>query len=327
VGVSYEPVRWGILSTAHINRLVIPPAQESSKIDLVAVASRNQEAADQYARTWQIPRAHGTYEALLEDAAVEAIYISVPNSLHVEWTIKALEAGKHVLCEKPFDQRPERVEETFDVAEREGRLVMEAFMYRHNPQTAKLMELVEGGAIGLLQTIRAAFSYSLYDADNVRLRADVEGGALMDVGCYCVNGSRLLGGEPERVYGEQVVGPTGVDVRFHGMMRFPSGVVSQWDCGMVMPERDELEAIGDEGSLFLDDPFHCLVPGIDLRRDGESERIEIELADSYGLELENLSDAIRDEGEPLLGREDAVAQARTIEALYRSAESGTPIQL
>jgi D-xylose 1-dehydrogenase (NADP+, D-xylono-1,5-lactone-forming) len=325
--VSYEPVRWGILSTAHINRLVIPPAQESSKIDLVAVASRNQEAADQYARTWQVPRAHGRYEALLEDAAVEAIYISVPNSLHVEWTIKALEAGKHVLCEKPFDQRPERVEETFDVAEREGRLVMEAFMYRHNPQTAKLIELVEGGAIGSLQTIRAAFSYSLYDAENVRLRADVEGGALMDVGCYCVNSSRLLGGEPERVYGEQVVGPTGVDVRFHGMMRFPSGGVSQWDCGMVMPERDELEAIGDEGSLFLDDPFHCLVPGIDLRRDGESERIEIELADSYGLELENLSDAIRGEGKPLLGREDAVAQARTIEALHRSAESGTPIQL
>jgi predicted dehydrogenase len=325
--MSYEPVRWGILSTAHINRLVIPPAQESSKIDLVAVASRNKETADQYARRWQIPRADGSYEALLEDPDVEAIYISLPNSLHVEWTIKALEAGKHVLCEKPFDQRPERVEEAFDVAEREGRLVMEAFMYCHNPQTAKLMELVEGGAIGSLQTIRAAFSYSLYDADNVRLRADVEGGALMDVGCYCVNSSRLLGGEPERVYGEQVVGPTGVDVRFHGMMRFPSGGVSQWDCGMVMPERDELEAIGDEGSLFLDDPFHCLVPGIDLRRDGESERIEIELADSYGLELENLSDAIRGEGEPLLGREDAVAQARTIEALYRSAESGTPIQL
>jgi D-xylose 1-dehydrogenase (NADP+, D-xylono-1,5-lactone-forming) len=325
--MSYEPVRWGILSTAHINRLVIPPAQESSKIGLVAVASRNREAADQYARTWQIPRAHGSYEALLEDRDVEAIYISLPNSLHVEWTIKALEAGKHVLCEKPFDQRPERVEEAFDVAEREGRLVMEAFMYRHNPQTAKLMELVEGGAIGSLQTIRAAFSYSLYDADNVRLRADVEGGALMDVGCYCINSSRLLGGEPERVYGEQVVGPTGVDVRFHGTMRFPSGVVSQWDCGMVMPERDELEAIGAEGSLFLDDPFHCRVPGIEVRRDGETERIEIELADSYGLELENLSDAIRGEGEPLLGREDAVAQARTIEALYRSAESATPIKL
>jgi predicted dehydrogenase len=231
-----------------------------------------------------------------------------------------------VLCEKPFDERPERVEEAFDVAEGQGLYLTEAFMYRHHPQTAKLIELMEGGAIGTLQAIRAAFSYSLYDVENVRLRADVEGGALMDVGCYCAHSSRLLGGEPERVSGEQVVGPTGVDVRFHGTMRFPSGVVSQWDCGMVMPERDELEAIGDTGSLFLDDPFHCDVPGIELRRDGETERINVEPADPYGLELENLSDAIRGEGEPLLGREDAVAQARTIAALRRSAESGAPVE-
>jgi len=324
--MSYEPVRWGILSTAHINRLVIPPANESPKVDLVAVASRNQDTADEYARAWQIPRAHGSYEALLADPDVEAIYISLPNSLHVEWTINALEAGKHVLCEKPFDQRPERVEEAFDVAAREGLLVMEAFMYRHHPQTTRLIELIEGGAIGTLQAIRAAFSYALYDVDNVRLRADVEGGALMDVGCYCVHSSRLLGGEPERVYAEQVVGPTGVDVRFHGTMRFPSGVVSQWDCGMVMTERDELEAIGDTGSLFLDDPYHCDVPVIELRRDGETERIDIEPANPYALELENLSDAIRGEGELLIGREDAVAQARAIAALRRSAETGTPVE-
>ena len=325
--MSYEPVRWGIISTAHINRLVIPPANESPKVDLVAVASRSRETADEYARKWEIPRAHGSYEALLADPDLEAIYISLPNSLHVEWTINALEAGKHVLCEKPFDQRPERVEEAFDVADRQGLHVMEAFMYRHHPQTARLIELVEGGAIGTLQAIRAAFSYALYDAANVRLRADVEGGALMDVGCYCVHSSRLLGGEPERVYAEQVVGPTGVDVRFHGTMRFPSGVVSQWDCGMVMTERDELEAIGDTGSLFLDDPYHCDVPGIELRRDGETERIGIEPANPYALELENLSDAIRGEAEPLIGREDAVAQARAIAALRRSAETGTPVEL
>jgi D-xylose 1-dehydrogenase (NADP+, D-xylono-1,5-lactone-forming) len=325
--MSYKPVRWGILSTAHINRLVIPPAGESPKVDLIAVGSRSQEAADEYAGKWQIPRAHGSYEALLADPDIEAIYISLPNSLHVEWTINALEAGKHVLCEKPFDQRPERVEKAFDVAEREGLYVAEAFMYRHHPQTAKLIELVEAGAIGTLQAIRSTFSYSLYDVDNVRLRMDVEGGALMDVGCYCVHSSRLLGGELERVYGEQLIGPTGVDVRFHGTMRFRSGVVSQWDCGMVMPERDELEAIGETASLFLDDPYHCDVPGIELRRDGETERIEIESADPYGLELENLSDAIRGEGTPLLGREDAVAQARTIAALRRSAESGAPVGL
>jgi predicted dehydrogenase len=327
MGMSYEPVRWGILSTAHINRLVIPPAKESPKVELVAVASRNQAQAEVYAREWGIPRAHERYEALLEDPDVEAIYISVPNSLHVEWSIRALEAGKHVLCEKPLDRRPERVEEAFDAADRAGRFLMEAFMYRHNPQTQRLQELVQSGAIGALQLIRAAFSYSLYDAENVRLRTDVDGGALMDVGCYCVSGSRLLGGEPERVYGEQLIGPTGVDVRFHGTMRFRSGVVSQWDCGMVMPERDELEAIGDEASLFLDDPWHCRTPGIERRRDGKAERIDLEPVDSYGLELENLSDAIRGVAEPLLGRKDAVGQARVIDALYRSAHSGAGVEL
>ena len=325
--MSSDPVRWGILSTAHINRLVIPPAQASPKVDLVAVASRNERKAQEYASEWKIPRAQGSYEALLEDPDVEALYVSLPNSLHVEWSIRALEAGKHVLVEKPFDRRPERVEEAFEAAERAGRLLSEAFMFRHNPQTAKLTELVRGGAIGELQTIRAAFSYSLYDAENIRLRPDVDGGALMDVGCYCVSGSRLLAGEPERVHGEQLVGPTGVDVRFHGTMRFPSGVVSQWDCGTVMPERDELEAIGDQASLFLDDPWHCRTPVIELRRDGETERIELEPVDSYGRELENLSDAIRGQGKPLLGREDAVAQARTIEALHQSAESAKPIEL
>ena len=322
-----EPVRWGILSTAHINRLVIPPAQASPKVDLIAVASRDRARAEEYAREWGIERAYGSYEALLDDPDMEAVYISLPNSLHVEWSIRALEAGKHVLCEKPLSRRSADVGAAFGAADRADRFLMEAFMFRHHPQTQRLKELVDGGAIGTLQLVRAAFSYSLYDAENVRLRTDVDGGALMDVGCYCVSGSRLLGGEPERVYGEQLVGPTGVDVRFHGTMRFPSGVVSQWDCGMVMPERDELEAIGDQGSIFLDDPWHCRTPVIELRRDGQTERIELEPVDSYGLELENLSDAIRGEAEPLFGRADAVAQAKTIDALYRAADSHAAIEL
>jgi D-xylose 1-dehydrogenase (NADP+, D-xylono-1,5-lactone-forming) len=325
--MSHEPVRLGILSTAHINRLVIPPAQESPKTDLVAVASRDQQKAEEYGREWGIPRAYGTYEALLDDPDVEAVYNPLPNSMHVEWSLRALEAGKHVLVEKPLSRRAADVEELFDAAERADLHVMEAFMYRHNPQTSKLVELVEGGAIGTLQAIRATFGFLLHDEGNVRLRSELEGGALMDVGAYCVSSSRLLGGEPERVYGEQVVGPTGVDVRFHGTMRFPGDVVGQFDCGFRMPNRDELEAVGDEASLFLDDPFHGRTPVIELRRDSGTELIELEPADSYRLELDNLSDAIRGQGTPLLGREDAVGQARAIEALYGSAESGTPVEL
>jgi predicted dehydrogenase len=175
--------------------------------------------------------------------------------------------------------------------------------------------------------IRSAFSYSLLDTDNIRLRTDVEGGALMDVGCYCVSGSRLLGGEPDSVYGQQFIGPSGTDWVFAGMMRFPGDVIATFDCGTTLPNRDELEAIGTEGSLFLDDPWHCITPVIELRRDGGVELIEVERRDSYRLEFEDLGAAIRTGRQPLLGRADAVAQATVIEALFRAAETGRPAEL
>ncbi len=318
-------MRLGILSTADINRKVIPGAHASEKVELVAVASREQARADEYARKWEIPRAHGSYEALLEDADVDAVYIPLPNTMHREWSIRALEAGKHVICEKPFSRRAADVEAAFDAAERAGLQLTEAFMYRHNPQTAKLLELVRGGAIGELRVVRTAFSYALYDADNIRLRTDVEGGSLMDVGCYCVSGARLLAGEPESVFGQAYVGPTGTDWVFSGALRFPGDVHALFDCGTSLTERDELEAIGTEGSLFLDDPWHCLEPVLELRRGGEVERIELEPVDSYRLELENLADAVAGRAPLLLGRDDAVGQARAIEALFRSADEGAVV--
>jgi D-xylose 1-dehydrogenase (NADP+, D-xylono-1,5-lactone-forming) len=319
--------KWGIISTAHINRLVLAGARESEQVDVIAVASRDQARAEAYAREQGIERAYGSYEALLADPDVEAVYISLPNSLHVEWSIHALEAGKHVLCEKPLDRRPEEVERAFDAADRAGRILAEAFMWRHNPQTAKLLELVGSGAIGELRLVRSAFSFSLDEPENVRLAADLDGGALMDVGCYCVSGSRLLGGEPESVYGEQVSGESGVDVLFAATMRFSGDVLAQFECGFVLPDRDELDVVGSEGSLFLDDPWHARTPVLELRRDGGVEEIVLQPADSYRLELENLGDAIAGRAQPLLGREDAVGQARTVDALYRSAAAGAPIAL
>jgi predicted dehydrogenase len=319
--MSYEPVRWGIVSTAHINRLLIPGAQASEKADLVAVASRDLGRADEYARKWEIPVAYGSYEELLADDSIEAVYISLPNTMHCEWSIKAVEAGKHVLCEKPMSRHPDEVVAAFDAADREGRLLSEAFMYRHNPQTAQLVALIESGAIGDLRFVRSAFSYSLYDPGNIRLRTDVEGGALMDVGCYCVSGSRLVAGEPEALAGLAWVGETGTDWVFQGMMRFSGDVLAQFYCGTALPNADELEVIGSEGSLFLDDPWHALRPVIELRREEEVERIGLEPVNSYRLEVENLSDAIRGEAELLLGRDDAVAQARALEELHSSAMS------
>src|SRR4051794_31856592 len=322
-----EAGKWGIVSTADINRKVIPGAKESDKVELVGVASRTQERADAYAKEWEIPKAYGSYEALLADPEIEAVYISLPNTMHAEWSIKSVEAGKHVLCEKPFTRHPEEVEASWDAADRAGRLLSEAFMYRHHPQSKRLRQLIDEGAIGEVRLIRAVFSYSLYDEDNIRLRTDLEGGALMDVGCYCVSGSRLLAGEPESVFGEAWFGPSGTDWVFGGTLRFPNDVIGLFDCGTALPDRDELEAIGSEGSLFLDNPWHCTEPAIELRRDGKAGRIEVEHADSYRLELENVSDAIRGEDELLLGRDDALGQARALEALHASATSRQPVSL
>ncbi len=313
--------RFGILSTARINRLLLAGAAKSDRVDVVAVASRDLARAEAYAREQGIERAYGSYEALLADPELDAVYISLPNSMHVEWSIRALEAGKHVLCEKPLTRKVADAERAFDAAERAGRHLMEAFMYRHHPQTSRLVQLVEEGAVGELRLVRAAFSFTVDSPTNIRVLAELDGGALMDVGCYCVSGVRLLAGEPDQVQGEQVLGQGGVDVRFAGTMRFARDVIGQFDCGLDLPVRDELEVIGSEGSLFLDDPWHARSPVIELRHDDETERIEVEPADSYQLELENLSDAIRGEATPLLGRDDAVGQARAIEALYRSAET------
>jgi D-xylose 1-dehydrogenase (NADP+, D-xylono-1,5-lactone-forming) len=320
-------VKWGIVSTAHINRLFLAGARQSEDVEILAVASRDRQRADEYARENGIERAYGSYEALLADPDVEVVYISLPNSMHVDWTVRALEAGKHVLCEKPLSRRSEEVERAFDVAEREDRLLMEAFMYRHNPQTRRLTELVAQQAVGRVRIIRAAFGFVAHDPANVRLSAALDGGALMDVGCYCVSGSRLIAGEPERLMGEQAIGGDGVDVAFAGVMRFRGDISAHFDAGLALVSQDLLEVVGDQGTLRLTDPWHCRKPGIDVIRENETERIEIEPTNSYRLEAENMSAAIRGEAPLLLGRADAVGQARTIEALYQSADTCQTVSL
>jgi predicted dehydrogenase len=320
-------VAWGVISTAHINRLVLEGAGQADGVDVVAVASRDLARGEEFAREHGIETVHGSYEALLEDDSVEAVYIPLPNAMHVEWSVRALEVGKHVLCEKPMSRRPEEVERAFDAARAAGRLLTEAFMWRHNPQTRRLSELVADGAVGDVRLVRSSFSFYLEDASNVRMNAELDGGSLMDVGCYCVSGSRVFaGGEPERAYARAVT-RNGVDVRLAGTLEFPGEVLATFDCGFDVTARHDLEIVGTEASLYVSDPWHCRRPGIERRADGEVETIEVERANSYGLELEDMSRAIREGGEPLLGRDDAVGQARAIEALYRSAERGSAVAL
>jgi D-xylose 1-dehydrogenase (NADP+, D-xylono-1,5-lactone-forming) len=323
--VNAAPVRFGLLSTAPINAEILAAANESKLADVVAVASRDALRARVYASRHGIPRAYGDYRALLGDPGVDAVYVSLPNALHVEWSVRALEAGKHVLCEKPFSRHPQEVERAFDAAARAGLCLTEGLVSRHHPQTDRVVELVDSGAIGELRALSAAFSFSLADLDNSRLRPELGGGALMDVGCYCLSSLRAIAGEPERVYAEQFVGPSGVDLRAVAALRFPSGVLARFDVGMDMPFRHELEVVGSNGTLFLADPWHAVAPVIELRRDGEVERIQTGPTNAFVRELENLCAAIGGEGTPLLGRADAHGQARALDALLRSAAEGRPV--
>jgi xylose dehydrogenase (NAD/NADP) len=312
-------VRWGILGTSGINRKLLAGARLSRQVEIVAVGSRDRERGARFAAEHRIPTVHGSYEDLLADPRVEAVYIPLPNSLHHGWTMAALATGKHVLCEKPYSRRPAEVEEAFDLADSNGLVLSEAFMWRHSPQTRRLLELLPG--IGELQLIRATFSYVLDEPADIRLIPELHGGSLMDVGCYCVSGARLLAGaEPDLVFGQSVLGPTGVDVRFTGLLRFPTGVSAEFSSGFTAPHMS-LEAIGSKGSIALPDPWHARA-GL-LFQDGAE--IRVEPVDPYTLELEDVSAAIRGEGEPLLGRDDALGQARTIAALYESAERGVAV--
>lgn len=321
-------MRLGLLSTANINRQILVGARGAGRVDVVAVGSRDGAKAQTYAGEHGIAKAHGSYEALLEDTDVDAVYISLPNGMHHEWTVRALAAGKHVLCEKPYTRHPAEAVEAFDAAEAAGLVLMEAFMYRHHPQTATIERLVRDGAVGRVLAVKAVFSFPLADLTNVRALPELDGGALMDVGCYCVSGSRLVAGDPVSVLAEQVVGETGVDMALYGTLRFPGDAVAQIEASFLAPERQSLEVVGDGGVVRAFAPWRVDWDGdLVLERDGVSEMVAVDEANSYTLQLENFADAIEGREPALLGRADAVAQARVIDALYRSAAEHSAVAL
>jgi D-xylose 1-dehydrogenase (NADP+, D-xylono-1,5-lactone-forming) len=321
-------MRWGILSTARIARRVVAGAKAAHDVELVAIASRDAARARAYGFENGIPRTYGSYEALLADPEIDAIYNPLPNALHVEWSLKALAAGKHVLCEKPLARDPADVERLFDAAERADRLLMEGFMWRFHPQTEELERLVGGGAVGELRVVRAAFGFNLPDLANVRWDGALQGGALMDVGCYCVNALRLLAGEPERVSAERVEGGAGVDARFAGVLRFAGDVIGSFDCGMDIARRHTIEVVGSEATLVVPSPWQAPEPEIVITREGEVvERLTPGAVDPYAQELEEFSAAAGSGTEPRLGRADALGQARTLSALVRAAETGGAVSV
>jgi len=327
--VANKVLNWGLLSTARINRALITPLRASKRNHLLAVASRTQEPADRYAREWKIPRAHGSYEALLADPEIDVIYNSLPNHLHAEWTIKAVEAGKHVLCEKPVALSVDEVDAMQEAAREHGRVVAEAFMYRHHPQTHKVQDIVKHGSLGTLKLIRGSFSYVLSRERDVRLDPAMGGGSIWDVGCYPISYTRTVAGEtPLEVFGWQVTGPTGIDETFVGQMRFNHEVQAQFDCSFAIPSHAFMEIVGSEGTLNIPQPFK---PGLDekifLTRGDKTETIKIKGQELYIGEVEDITDAVLLGHAPHISLDDSRANVAVISALLESARAGKPVTL
>lgn len=325
-----QMLTWGILSTARINRKVIPAIRAAPHATLMGVASRSDERARAYAEEHGIPRLYGSYEEMLADPKLDCIYNPLPNSLHGAWTIRALRAGKHVLCEKPFTKDAREAEEVATAAKETGRLVMEAFMYRFHPQWDRALAMVGNGELGTPRMVRAEFAFSLSDPHNIRLRKDLAGGALMDVGCYCLSACRLItGAEPTWVsatadFGER----SGVDETLAAIVRFPGDILCEINCSFATCYRHSVDIVGTGAHLRITHPW---TPGPDLattiilNRNDAIETIAIPPADQYALEVEHFCRAVSAAAPLRWGVDDAVRQMQAIDALYASARAGMPL--
>jgi D-xylose 1-dehydrogenase (NADP+, D-xylono-1,5-lactone-forming) len=325
-----RPLRWGLMGTARVNRHVIPALRASSRHVLVAVASRDRARGDAYAREWAIPRALLGYQSLLDDPDVQAVYISLPNSLHVPWTLAALEAGKHVLCEKPMALDPLDVDRIAAAAAAARCHVAEGYVYRHEPQTDALRTLVDRGAIGTLRTMTGAFTYPQSRLNDVRLDPALGGGSLWDVGCYPVSfASFIAGGPPVEVMGWASLGPSGVDEMFSGMLRYASGVTARIDCGFRAVSRTWMEIAGSDGVLVVAAPFK---PGareeIALRRHDGHQVIAIDGSRTlFVRQVDDFAAAALDGAPPVVPLAESRAIAGTLAALHESARLNRPVCL
>jgi len=322
-------LNWGLLSTANINRALIPPLQVSKRNHLLAVGSRSQESADAYAKENQIDRAYGSYEALLADPDIDVIYNPLPNHLHAEWTIKAIEAGKHVLCEKPLALSVDEVDAIKAAAQKQGHIVAEAFMYRHHPQTLKVQEMVRNGSLGTLKLIRGSYGFFLDRPGDIRLDPEMGGGSIWDVGCYPISYARTVVGEgPLEVLGTQVTGPTGVDLTFAGFLKFANDIIVQFDCSFDIPIYWGIEILGSEASLRIPTPFKPQInEKLFLTHRGKVETITIEGQELYIGEVEDMADAILLGKDSLISLDDSRANVAVITALLESARTGKVVQL
>ena len=325
------PLRWGILATAWIADLVAPCFEMAGGAELRAVASRDHARARDFAERHGLSAAYGSYEDLLADDAVDAVYIAVPNSLHSQWIERAVAAKKHVLCEKPLTLTVDDAERAFMRAEAAGVVLMEGFMYRHHPQIQQLEAIIDNGALGEIVAIHSTFFTQAGDETNIRFDPALGGGALWDVGSYCVSLSTLLGGgEPDAVAGVAVIGATGVDVGFSGLLRLPNGSTATFACGLEADLRTEATIIGTERTATLANPWlpdipadiwHGPMPASEvlLHRGTSVDRQSVPGRNPYSLEIENLARAARGDSAALVAPEETIRNLRAVIKLRQSA--------
>jgi predicted dehydrogenase len=326
-------VRWGILSTADIGvRKVIPGIRKAARCEVVAIASRDGEQARAVADQLGIPSAHASYEALLADPGVDAVYIPLPNHMHMDWTIAALRAGKHVLCEKPLAMTADDAQRMVDVAHETGLHLMEAFMYRQHPSWVAAMDLVESGRIGTLTAVQSWFSYYNDDATNIRNIVEYGGGALFDIGCYTINLSRMVfGGEPSHIQASvRRDRATGVDALVSAILDFDGGIAS-FTCAIRSESDQRVHIYGTKGRISIDIPFNIppdrptrirLTAGGDPPVAPDTTVLEFPTTDPYTAEVERFVSAVLDGGPTPVPPEDAVANLRVIDAIFAIAERG-----
>jgi len=320
-------MRWGILGTAQISLELIKAANLSGQCEVKAVASRDPGRARDWARRHGLPLSYGSYEDLLGSGQVDLIYNPLPNSLHAEWTIKALEAGYPVLCEKPLSANAEQAKEVQAISVKTGLSVAEAFMYRHHPVYKKVFELLESGTIGNISTMYSQFTFMLDDPSAIPASRELAGGALMDVGCYPVNLSRMIAGcEPSKVSAFER--RSMVDDVLMGILDFPNGILAQFETSIANAERHRAEIAGTTGSIVLERPWQ---PGHDeaqiiVRRwEEDDELISVEGANPYFLEVEDFVAVCKGRDEPRWTIQDAVCNMAVIDALYKSASQGRAV--
>ncbi len=325
-----EVIRWGIVGTADVARKhFVPGAQGLDNSEVFAVASRSGERAEEFAEEFGIPRAFGSYEELLSDEAVDAVYLPLPTALHAEWGVRCAEAGKPTLCEKPLAENAEQAERMVTAFAERDVPFAEALMYRFHPLARKVVEMVEDGAVGEVRVIQSVFCAAARDPGNFRLVEALGGGATLDLGCYCVSVMRLIAGEePEQVAASALFGPqNGVDESLTGTLRFPSGVVGCLGCALLTEFGCTYDVYGTEGRIFVP---QGVVPNADAEgiirywREYEGEEILVPPADQWALVIEDFAQGLLDDRPPAIEPEDAVRNLRVLDRLLASARSGQP---